>query len=81
MRASRRKDLAREALRAAGLPVPRFRLLHLTRAVEPQITDLDYPCVVKPVAMAASRGVIRVDSKQALLGTLPRLQAIIMPIA
>jgi biotin carboxylase len=77
VRASRRKDLARETLRAAGLPVPRFKCLHLKRAVEPQTADLDYPCVVKPVAMAASRGVIRVDSKQELLRTLPRLEAII----
>ncbi|NIN37553.1 MAG: ATP-grasp domain-containing protein [Gammaproteobacteria bacterium] len=77
VRASRRKDIAREVLRAAGLPVPRFRRLHLRRALAPQIAGLRYPCVVKPLAMAASRGVVRVDSRQELLGMLPRLEAIV----
>lgn len=75
--AARRKDLAREMLQAAGLPVPRFRCLDLTRAIAPQIVGLDYPCVIKPVAMAASRGVIRVDSEEDLLATLPRVAAIV----
>lgn len=77
VRAARRKDLARDALRAAGLPVPRFRCLNLTQPLAAQITDLDYPCVLKPLAMAASRGVVRVDSAAELLGTLPRIAAIV----
>lgn len=77
VRAARRKDLARDALRAAGLPVPRFRCLNLTQPLAAQITDLDYPCVLKPLAMAASRGVVRVDSAAELLRTLPRIAAIV----
>ena len=65
--AARRKDLARDALRSAGLPVPRFRSLDLSRPIAPQIHGLDYPCVLKPLAMAASRGVVRVDSEAELL--------------
>lgn len=75
--AARRKDLARDALRAAGLPVPRFRCLNLTQPLAPQISDLDYPCVIKPLAMAASRGVVRVDSSDALRRMLPRVAAIV----
>jgi biotin carboxylase len=75
--AARRKDLARDALRAAGLPVPRFRCLNLTQPLTPQIAGLDYPCVIKPLAMAASRGVIRVDSSDELLRMLPRVAAIV----
>ncbi|TFH46736.1 MAG: hypothetical protein E4H01_09435, partial [Lysobacterales bacterium] len=75
--AARRKDLARDALRAAGLPVPRFRCLNLTQPMAPQIAGLDYPCVIKPLAMAASRGVIRVDSSDELLRMLPRVAAIV----
>ncbi len=77
VRAARRKDLARDALRTAGLPVPRFRCLNLTQPLAAQITDLDYPCVLKPLAMAASRGVVRVDSAAELLRTLPRIAAIV----
>lgn len=75
--AARRKDLARDALRAAGLPVPGFRCLDLNQAIAPQISDLDYPCVIKPLAMAASRGVVRVDSRDELLRMLPRVGAIV----
>ena len=75
--AARRKDLARDALRAAGLPVPRFRCLNLTQDLTPQISGLDYPCVIKPLAMAASRGVIRVDSSDELRRMLPRVAAIV----
>jgi biotin carboxylase len=77
VRAARRKDLARDALRAAGLPVPRFRCLNLTQPLAAQISGLDYPCVIKPLAMAASRGVIRVDSSDALQRMLPRVAAIV----
>lgn len=75
--AARRKDLARDALRAAGLPAPRFKCLNLSQPMAPQIRDLDYPCVIKPLAMAASRGVVRVDSEAQLLGMLPRVAAIV----
>jgi biotin carboxylase len=75
--AARRKDLARDALRMAGLPVPRFRCLNLTQPLTPQISGLDYPCVIKPLAMAASRGVIRVDSSDELRRMLPRVAAIV----
>jgi biotin carboxylase len=75
--AARRKDLARDALRAAGLPVPRFRCLNLRQPLAPQLSGLDYPCVIKPLAMAASRGVIRVDSSDELQRMLPRVAAIV----
>jgi biotin carboxylase len=77
VRAARRKDLARDALRVAGLPVPRFRCLNLTQPLTAQIAGLEYPCVIKPLAMAASRGVIRVNSSEELRRTLPRLAAIV----
>ena len=81
VRAARRKDLAREALRTAGVPVPRFSCVDLTQTLEAQISGLDYPCVIKPLAMAASRGVVRVDSSDELLRTLPRVAAIVSEAA
>ncbi len=61
-RTARRKDLARRSLAAAGLPVPAFRRIDLSIALKAQVLDLSYPCVVKPLALSASRGVIRVDN-------------------
>jgi len=75
--AARRKDLARDALRMAGLPVPQFRCLNLTQPLAAQLADLQYPCVLKPLAMSASRGVIRVDSSEELRRMLPRVAAIV----
>lgn len=75
--AARRKDLARDALRMAGLPVPQFRVLNLTQPLTAQIAGLQYPCVIKPLAMSASRGVVRVDSSEALRRMLPRVAAIV----
>jgi len=61
-RNARRKDLARRSLAAAGLPVPAFRRIDLSIGLKAQVLDLSYPCVVKPLALSASRGVIRVDN-------------------
>jgi biotin carboxylase len=76
-RLSRRKDLARAALARAGVPVPPFRVLDLTGPLAPQLAGLAYPCVVKPVALSGSRGVIRADSPAELLAACERVRAIL----
>lgn len=73
---SRRKDHARARLAAAGLPVPWHRRIDLSHSLEPQLEDAPYPCVVKPLAMSASRGVIRADDPQALAAACRRSAAI-----
>ncbi len=62
VRLARRKDLARARLAQAGVPVPHHWRLDLTRPFAAQIADIRFPCVLKPVALAASRGVIRADN-------------------
>ena len=54
-RLSRRKDLARARLAAAGVRVPAFRVVDLRGPLD--LTGVPFPCVVKPIAMSASRGV------------------------
>ena len=76
-RTARRKDLARAALAAAGVRVPHFRTLDLDRPRPPQIAGVGYPCVVKPLALAASRGVIRADSPEELLAACYRVERIV----
>src|SRR5947209_8760437 len=59
---ARHKQRTRERLRDAGLPVPWFFPLTLDyepSALSPQ--PLTYPCIVKPVALSGSRGVMRAD--------------------
>ncbi len=71
---ARRKDKARACLQAAGVVVPRHALLDLTQPLAPQATAVGYPAVIKPLALSASRGVIRVDTLQALEQACRRVQ-------
>ena len=48
------KFLARQKFRSAGLPTPRYRLLS-------QPAPVRYPCVLKPLGLSGSRGVIRAN--------------------
>ncbi len=57
-----RKDLARAELALAGCPVPIHCLLDLSKPLQKQMAGLPWPCVVKPLNMSASRGVIRTDN-------------------
>ncbi|MGH8551460.1 MAG: ATP-grasp domain-containing protein [Methylococcales bacterium] len=77
VRIARRKDLARATLKKASVQVPDFLCICLDRALNPQITGIPFPCVVKPLAMSGSRGVIRCDDSDQLLSALRRVEAII----
>lgn len=74
---SRRKDLARARLQAAGVAVPCHRLVDLDQPLTPQADGLDYPVVAKPLALSGSRGVIRADDTAQLLAACRRIGAII----
>ena len=62
-RYSRRKELSRQALASSAVPIPEFRLLDLERPLDSQLDGFPLPAVIKPLALSASRGVIRVDSR------------------
>jgi len=76
-RIARRKDLARIRLAEAGVAVPRFRRLDLEGDLVRQSGGLHFPCVLKPLAMSASRGVMRVDDRAGLIAGCRRLARII----
>ncbi len=56
------KLLTRIRLREAELPVPWFTAVHLGERVSDVTDRISFPCVVKPLTLSASRGVMRVDS-------------------
>lgn len=74
---SRRKDLARSVLHEAGVAVPAHKLLHLDAELDSQLEQLDYPCVLKPLAMSMSRGVIRVNNHEEAQEACTRIQNIL----
>jgi biotin carboxylase len=62
----RDKYLTRTALAAAGVPQPRSVMVSELAEALSVAADIGYPVVLKPRAMAASLGVVRVDSPEQL---------------
>src|SRR4051812_9718760 len=78
--AARQKATSREKLRAAGIPVPRFEVLARDldgAALEAVLSRSPYPCVVKPLILSGSRGVIRADDRAGLRAALARVAALL----
>jgi biotin carboxylase len=76
-RLSRRKDLARAHLSLAGCPVPIHCLIDLRKPLHQQIAGLPWPCVIKPLNLSASRGVIRVNTPDEFIPACERVARII----
>ena len=74
---TRWKHKARSVLKNAGLLVPEHRVIPLQEIGQAGLPVIDYPCVVKPLNLSGSRGVIRVDNDQELLAAGKTLQPII----
>lgn len=77
VRLARRKDLARARLSARGVRVPRHWRIDLAAPLAPQAHALSYPCVLKPIAMSASRGVIRADTPDECVRACARIARIV----
>ena len=81
-RASASKLLTREALDRAGLPVPWFFQVPVDTDLRAVLARMEterrpFPCVVKPIVMAGSRGVMRADGPEALVAAFERLRALL----
>ncbi|MYI75981.1 MAG: ATP-grasp domain-containing protein, partial [Acidobacteria bacterium] len=74
-RAAANKLLTRRSLQAHGLPVPWFRALPAVDPLPPEwLAATALPCVVKPLSMAASQGVIRADTPAELSAAVERVR-------
>lgn len=72
-----RKDLARAELALAGAPVPIHCLIDMSKAVKNQMAGLPWPCVIKPLNLSASRGVIRANTEEEFIEACARVKKII----
>ena len=75
--ATRNKALLRERLDAAGLPAPPWEVVSLDADPREVAARAPYPCVLKPLALAASRGVIRADDADAFVAAFERIRALL----
>jgi biotin carboxylase len=76
-RATRDKGVMRARLARAGVPSPPFTTLGLGEDPGAAARRADYPCVLKPLALSASRGVIRADDEAAFVAAFERIRAIL----
>jgi biotin carboxylase len=71
------KAESRRALRAAGVPVPGFSVHPLKAGPDGPARAVSYPCVLKPLTLSASRGVIRADGPEAFRAAWERIARIL----
>ena len=71
-----RKDLGRDALRAAGCNAPDYQVIAINRASLESLS-IDYPVVLKPLSLSASRGVIRANNNDEFVAACKRIDSIL----
>src|SRR5216117_2363841 len=75
--AARDKHQQRQLLATAGVAVPRFELLTIAADPEKVASGVSYPCVLKPLRLSASRGVIRADTPAGFVAAFERIKRIL----
>ena len=75
--ATRDKAAMRRALAAAGVPQPEHRTVGPSDDSAAVAAEVGLPCVVKPLSLSASRGVIRADDPEAAAAAAARVRAIL----
>ncbi len=75
--ACRSKLRQREILRAAGLPVPEFFSFGRDEPPAKVLRQVTFPCVVKPLSLAASQGVIRANNAEEFAVAVARIRALL----
>jgi hypothetical protein len=75
--ACRSKARMREVFRDAGLPGPWFRTVSLQPTPEPALLGITYPCVLKPMTLSASQGVIRANNREEFLAAAVRIRRLL----
>ncbi|MFQ5380569.1 MAG: ATP-grasp domain-containing protein [Dehalococcoidia bacterium] len=75
--ATRNKALLRRRLAEGGVPSPAYRVVRTSDAPRDASAGLEYPVVLKPLALAASRGVIRANDAAEFADAFERIKRIL----
>jgi ATP-grasp domain/L-amino acid ligase C-terminal domain 2 len=73
----RNKLRMREVFRSAGLRVPWFRSIPTAPIPEPALVGISFPCVLKPLSLSASQGVVRANDRREFLAAAERLRRLL----
>ena len=74
----RNKLTQRETLRAARIHVPEFFAFSAAEAPENILPRVKFPCVIKPLFLAASQGVIRANDEQEFRAAVARIRVLLV---
>jgi ATP-grasp domain/L-amino acid ligase C-terminal domain 2 len=72
--ACRNKVRMREVMRDGGVRVPWFRAVPLHPLPEPSLLEIQFPCVLKPISLSASQGVVRANNREEFMAGAARLK-------
>lgn len=75
--ACRSKLRMREVFRDAGLRGPWFRSVAVSPIPEPTLLGMSYPCVLKPMSLSASQGVVRANSREEFVAAAERIRRLL----
>ncbi len=75
--ACRNKFRLREIFRDAGLRTPWFRNIPVNPVPEPALLGISYPCVLKPLSLSASQGVIRANNRDEFIAAASRIRKLL----
>lgn len=75
--ATRNKYLLRQTLEDKGVSVPNYRRFLIDDDTEKNSRQIDYPCILKPLSLSASRGVIRADNPKEFVDAFQRITALL----
>ncbi|HMH51995.1 MAG TPA: ATP-grasp domain-containing protein [Candidatus Acidoferrum sp.] len=77
VKTARDKHQMRECLAAAGLPIPRYRRIALKDDPYLAARGVAFPCVLKPLTLSASRGVMRANNVDQFMAAFRRIAALL----
>jgi biotin carboxylase len=73
----RDKYLMRQRFQAADLPVPKFFKVSIDAPPAKAAVRAPFPCVLKPLGLSASRGVIRANDRDEFVAAFERIRTIL----
>jgi len=73
----RSKLRQREVLRAASVPVPDFFAFETAEDLNGVVARVKFPCVVKPLSLSASQGVIRANNRDEFVRAVQRIRSLL----
>ena len=71
------KFATRERFREAGLPVPQYYRVRIDENPDTAAKKAPYPCVLKPIGLSTSRGVIRANTQKEFVAAFARIRKLL----